>query len=165
MRGANARAIHDIVGPMELIAAVVIAGFLLAAVFLLVGRLAALMRARGSAARTVPKSAAKAGGRSAPPRSGTTPRECPLCSSVLGPGERVASKLFPGKGDRIMHIMGCVHCWPARPSVPRICPVCGGALDAEGWVTARYFERPGMPGRGPGRRHVHVLGCSHCRHG
>lgn len=83
-------------------------------------------------------------------------KSCPLCSSVLGPGERVSSKLFPGKADRIMHIFGCVHCWPATVSAPRICPVCGKALDAEDWVVARYFERPG-------RKHVHVLGCPHCR--
>jgi len=131
---------------MELIAAVVVAGFLLAAVFLLVGRLAARMRSR-KAARTKAGADAQAGARS-----------CPLCSSVLGPGERVTSKLFPGKGDRIMHIMGCVHCWPAGISAPRICPVCGGALNAEEWVTARYFESIG-------RRHVHVLGCPHCRRG
>ena len=83
-------------------------------------------------------------------------RSCPLCSSVLAPGERVSSKLFPGKNDRIMHIYGCAHCWPATVSAPRICPVCGQALDAEGWVIARYFESPG-------RKHVHVLGCTDCR--
>jgi len=83
-------------------------------------------------------------------------RSCPLCSSVLAPGERVRSKLFPGKNDRIMHIFGCVHCWPATVSAPRICPVCGQVLDAEGWVIARYFESPG-------RKHVHVLGCTDCR--
>jgi hypothetical protein len=83
-------------------------------------------------------------------------RSCPLCSSVLEPGERVKSELFPGKSDRIMHIFGCAHCWPATPSAPRICPVCGCVLENEGWVVARYFERPE-------RGHVHVLGCNSCR--
>jgi hypothetical protein len=135
---------------MELVVAVVLAGSLLAAVFLFVGRLAARLRSRH--VELGAKDAAKPGERS-----------CPLCSSVLASGERVRSKLFPGEGDRIMQIFGCAHCWPATPSVPRICPVCGGALDAAGYVTARYFERPGGPGRGPGRRHVHVLGCANCR--
>jgi hypothetical protein len=135
---------------MELIAALVLAGSLLAAVFLLLGRLVARLRSRAHGTKA---NSGAAGGRS-----------CPLCLSVLGPGERVASKLFPGKGDRIMHIMGCVHCWPTDPSVRegpalrRICPVCGGALGAEDWVTARYFESIG-------RRHVHVLGCPRCRRG
>jgi hypothetical protein len=62
-----------------------------------------------------------------------------------------------------MHILGCPHCWPANASSTRACPVCGKALDAEGWVVARYFERPASPGRGPERRHVHVLGCPNCR--
>ncbi len=46
--------------------------------------------------------------------------------------------------------------------MPRICPVCGRALEPEGWVVARYFERPGLGGV-PARRHVHVLGCAGCR--
>jgi hypothetical protein len=91
------------------------------------------------------------------------PRSCPLCSSILAPGERVTSQLFPGKSDRIMHIFGCVHCWPATPSAPRICPVCGKELDREGWVVARYFERPAENGQGIGRKHIHVLGCTNCR--
>jgi hypothetical protein len=145
-----------IVEPMEILVAAILAASLLTAVAILLSRFVASFTA-GLAARTRSRSlgagtAEKAGERS-----------CPLCSSVLAPGERVSSRLFPGKGDRIMHIFGCVHCWPATLSVPRICPVCGGALDPEGWVIARYFERPGAPGRGPGRRHVHVLGCTNCR--
>jgi hypothetical protein len=139
---------------MYLAIAIVLAGTLLAMLFLLIGRLASWRRVRSleRIAGSTPKKAAL----SASPFSETGSRECPLCFSDLAPGERVASKLFPGKSDRIMRIFGCVHCWPATPSVPRICPVCGQALDAQGWVTARYFERPG-------RKHVHVLGCTNCR--
>jgi hypothetical protein len=157
---------------MELIVAVVLAGTFLAAIVILLGRLAAAAHSR----RLEAKAAAKQGDSARPGE-----RSCPLCRSVLAPGERVKSKLFPGKGDRIMHIFGCVHCWPAgvsspgvsspgvsspgvsspgvsspSPSAPRICPVCGSVLEAEGWVTARYFESIG-------RRHVHVLGCANCR--
>jgi predicted amidophosphoribosyltransferase len=58
-----------------------------------------------------------------------------------------------------MRIFGCPACWPSldgRP--PRLCPVCGGEIPPEGYAVARYFERPG-------RKHVHVLGCSRCRPG
>lgn len=95
-------------------------------------------------------------------------RFCPLCASVLGAGERVKSSLYPGKADRIMHIFGCAHCWPAEPSARaspgarRICPVCGRELEAEGWVVARYFERPGRAGAAA-KGHIHVLGCTGCR--
>jgi hypothetical protein len=95
-------------------------------------------------------------------------RTCPLCSSVLGPGERVKSSLYPGKADRIMHIFGCAHCWPTQPAIrvtqaaPRICPVCGNELDREGWVVARYFERPSRAGLAA-KGHIHVLGCTGCR--
>lgn len=130
-----------IVESMETLIAVLVSACILTAVLVVLGRLGAVSRAR----RSLAAGAASAGGRS-----------CPLCSSALGPGERVKSSLFPGKADRIMHIFGCVHCWPATASAPRICPVCGRELDAEGWVIARYFERPG-------RRHVHVLGCTDCR--
>jgi hypothetical protein len=136
---------------MEILVAAALAASLLAACLLLLGRLASAARARrGRKIEGV--DAAREGQRS-----------CPLCASILGPGERVKSQLFPGKADRIMHIFGCVHCWPATPSAPRICPVCDRALDAEGWVVARYFERPASPGLGPGRKHIHVLGCTGCR--
>lgn len=87
----------------------------------------------------------------------TAARSCPLCGSTLGPGERVKSDLSPGKGDRIMRIFGCPRCWPALPGAKaRTCPVCRGEIPAQGHAVARYFESPG-------RKHVHVLGCSACR--
>ena len=133
-------------GSMAIVAAALVSACLLALAFLGMRRLAAASRARAPAERE-----SRAGERS-----------CPLCHSVLGAGQSVKSSLFPGKADRIMHIFGCPHCWPATPSAPRICPVCGQALDAQGWVIARYFERPGRDGM-PSRRHVHVLGCTLCR--
>ena len=96
-------------------------------------------------------------GKAAP--RGIQPHCCPLCSSPLASGERVKSDLSAGKGDRIMRIFGCPACWPSmdgRP--PRRCPVCGLEIPREGYAVARYFERPG-------RKHVHVLGCSRCRPG
>ena len=143
-----------IVGAMVMLIAAIVSACILAAVFYGLSVLAS-SRARLSAGQGTIR---------------TGQRSCPLCSSVLSLGERVKSSIFPGKGDRIMHIFGCPNCWPGTPSVPRICPVCGQALDAKGFVIARYFERPGLPGRGPGlpgrgpgRRHVHVLGCTGCR--
>ncbi|MGA2546730.1 MAG: hypothetical protein ABSF43_09295 [Rectinemataceae bacterium] len=126
---------------MAILFAALVSACLLGAAFVVLGRLAASSRAR----RTLSHESAPAGR-----------GYCPLCSSALGPGERVKSRLLPAKADRIMHIFGCVHCWPATPSIPRICPACGRALDIEGYVIARYFERPD-------RRHIHVLGCTGCR--
>jgi len=133
---------------MDLVIAVVLAGALLAALFLLLGRIA-----EGRRSEDLGRVAAAPGGEKV---GAPDHRVCPLCFTSLSRGERVASKLYPGEAGRIMRIYGCPHCWPATPSVPRICPVCGQALDARGWVTARYFERPG-------RGHVHVLGCTGCR--
>jgi hypothetical protein len=84
---------------------------------------------------------------------------CPLCAARLSAGERVKSSVFPslkGKADRIMHISGCAYCLDGRRL--RICPVCGDALRVEDVLIARIFDKPG-------RSHVHVLGCSHCRGG
>jgi hypothetical protein len=84
------------------------------------------------------------------------PKTCPLCSARLPPGQRVKSSAFPSGGgkDRLMHIAGCVFC--LEGDRPRICPVCGAQLSQEEILVARLFDKPG-------RSHVHVLGCSHCR--
>jgi hypothetical protein len=84
-------------------------------------------------------------------------RTCPLCAALLNAGERVKSQAFPalkGKTDRRMHIFGCVHCLGGGRL--RSCPVCGADLGVEDVLIARIFDKPG-------RSHVHVLGCSHCR--
>jgi hypothetical protein len=137
---------------VDIVVAVLAASAFLAAAVLMLGRVGALARRRGP--RT-------AGGAS-------KVRTCPLCSSALEGGERIHSKLYPGKGDRIMHIFGCPRCWPATPSANatpaprRLCPVCGKEIGREGWAVARYFERAIGPGSGS-RAHVHVLGCTECR--
>jgi hypothetical protein len=137
-----------------ILAGAILAGALIAALGSLLGRRRDGDRPREDGDRP----------RGAPGVAGLRPRSCPLCSSVLGPGEKVKSELFPGKGDRIMHIFGCANCWPAGSPRPRVCPVCGKTLEPGSWVLARYFERPSLPGR-PARAHVHVLGCSSCRDG
>ncbi|GHV77903.1 hypothetical protein AGMMS49942_27240 [Spirochaetia bacterium] len=83
-------------------------------------------------------------------------RTCPVCSIRLLPGERVKSWAFPpGKtADRLMNIAGCPYC--LRGDRPRLCPVCGAVLGDGENLIARLFDKPG-------RSHVHVLGCSHCR--
>lgn len=86
-------------------------------------------------------------------------RSCPVCQEILAPGMLVKSKVIkkPG-GDAIMHVFGCPYCWPDNTRYRRICPVCEKIVPREGYLVARYFERPN-------RRHVHVLGCSGCKRG
>ncbi|HET7839014.1 MAG TPA: hypothetical protein VFL04_04600 [Rectinemataceae bacterium] len=89
------------------------------------------------------------------------PGGCALCGSALKGGERLKSDMGPGSGDRMMRIFGCPHCWPGLSEADRVyaaryCPVCRSRIPDEGWAIARYFERPG-------RRHVHILGCTVCR--
>lgn len=132
-----------------IVVAVVVGAVLLALAFLGLGRLrsSGLRRRLGSADGDSPHDR----------RPGSVrPGACPLCSTPLGPGERVKSDIYPGKGDRMMRIFGCPRCLPPTGNFPRVCPVCLRVLPPEGWVVARYFERPG-------RRHVHVLGCTACR--
>lgn len=100
------------------------------------------------------RSGGAADGRSA----GTQPRTCPLCGETLIPGQRVKTRVNPGNGDKLMQIFGCPHCYPPNIECKRICPVCKKEVPREGYVIARLFESPG-------RKHVHVLGCSGCRHG
>lgn len=102
--------------------------------------------------------ARRRGGKASPgPAPAQPPRTCPLCATVLEPGERVKSDILRGKSDSLMRIYGCPHCWPpVEGSANRHCPVCGQVISADGHAVARYFESPG-------RKHVHVLGCSGCR--
>jgi hypothetical protein len=84
------------------------------------------------------------------------PRICPVCSAKLNINERVKSAAFPGLPGqgRMMHIWGCVYCLDGGRK--RVCPVCGETIRVDQILVARMFEKPG-------RSHVHVLGCSHCR--
>lgn len=90
-------------------------------------------------------------------------KPCPLCGSMLRKGETVHSVVFSGgalaKGsseDYLAHLFGCPYCHPANREHPRTCPVCTKIIPAGGYVIARMFEKPG-------RKHVHVLGCTECR--
>ncbi len=98
-------------------------------------------------------------------------RPCPLCGSMLRRGETVHTVVFSGgqpptgsstaaaggrQPDALTHMFGCKYCYPANDVHPRICPVCNQTVSAEGYVIARLFEKPG-------KKHVHVLGCTECR--
>ena len=81
---------------------------------------------------------------------------CPLCGTRLHAGERIHSVVFGHNGDRLMHLWGCPHCYPARPAVRRLCPVCHRELPPDGYLIGRLFERPD-------KKHLHILGCTECR--
>lgn len=99
-------------------------------------------------------------------------KPCPLCGTMLKRGETVHSVVFSGgtqaeaakrssadrPGDWLAHLFGCPYCYPANAGHPRICPVCRRELGPDDYVIARMFEKPG-------RKHVHVLGCTRCRAG
>jgi hypothetical protein len=149
---------------VDIVIAVLAASAFLAAAVLMLGRVGAFAKERRATARGARSGRVRS--RGAEGTGGS--RTCPLCSSRLDGGERVKSKLFPGRGDRIMHIFGCPRCWPSTPTADaaprprRICPVCGAEIGREGWAVARYFERAAGAGGG-NRAHVHVLGCTECR--
>jgi hypothetical protein len=101
-------------------------------------------------------------------------KPCPLCGTMLRRGETVHSVVFSGGAsasadggqpssaqrrsriDYLTHIFGCPYCHPANDKHARTCPVCDQEMPADGYVIARMFEKPG-------RKHVHVLGCTRCR--
>ena len=118
-------------------------------------------RRRDSAfeAVTASKESAPAPTAGAPSHQGKQ-RPCPLCGRLLAPGERVHStvRLTPA-GERIMEIAGCPQCRPPA-SYGRKCPVCKTSLGPQDIVTARVFDRS----RENKKPHVHVLGCTRCRH-
>jgi RNase P subunit RPR2 len=82
---------------------------------------------------------------------------CPLCGSLLLPGERVHSVVYPGKGDRLVEIYGCPYCYPPNRAHRRYCPSCKRELEGDELVFARLFESSG-------KVHVHVNGCRICMH-
>ena len=95
-------------------------------------------------------------------------KPCPLCGSLLRPGERVHTVVYSGPPpgqrrrdakrpqDALVHMFGCPYCSPPSESVGRACPVCGTRIPADGYVVARMFTKGE-------RKHVHVLGCTECR--
>ncbi len=96
-------------------------------------------------------------------------RPCPLCGELLKKGETVHSVLYPGKPDSIMEIYGCPFC-DTKPKGgesetktsghrnTRTCPVCKKVMPDDSLLIARVYEKPG-------KKHVHVLGCSVCYSG
>lgn len=80
---------------------------------------------------------------------------CPLCGTMLQPGERVHSVVYPGKGDRLAEIYGCPYCYPPNRTHRRYCPSCKRELEGDELVFARLFENSG-------KVHVHVNGCRIC---
>jgi hypothetical protein len=89
------------------------------------------------------------------------PRTCPVCSARLEKGEWVKSAAYPSFNgtERLMHISGCLYCLEGDRR--RVCPVCGAVLRDEEYLVARYYEKEARARRA----HVHVLGCSRCKHG
>lgn len=85
-------------------------------------------------------------------------RHCPLCGEPLVSGERVHSVLYPGKPDSMMEIYGCPYCEKPDAKNKRRCPVCKKELPSDAVIIARVFEKPG-------KKHVHVLGCTLCYSG
>ena len=88
-------------------------------------------------------------------------RPCPLCGTMLRRGETVHSIVYSeGKRgraeDSIAHMFGCPYCHPWNEEHQRECPVCHQTIPDGGYVIARMFEKPG-------KKHVHVLGCTECR--
>lgn len=93
-------------------------------------------------------------------------KPCPLCGAMLRRGETVHSVVFSGPSprdrsssrpeDSLAHLFGCPYCYPVNDDHPRVCPVCSARISDDGYVVARMFEKPG-------RKHVHVLGCTECR--
>jgi hypothetical protein len=90
------------------------------------------------------------------PRRSGKERSCPICGQVMPEGTRVRSVVYPGKPYSVTDVYGCPSCYPANPLHKRICPVCDKELAREGYLIGRMFERPG-------RKHVHIMGCTGCQ--
>ena len=136
----------------------VLAGALALAMILLV-----LLRGRSDAASrsSAPSGASgaikQALGAEGQGKAGPRPGACALCGSKLAVGESMRSDILPGGGDRLMRVYGCPHCLGSESErVSRYCPVCDSALGPTDHAIALYVERPG-------RKHVHILGCTICR--
>lgn len=95
-------------------------------------------------------------------------KPCPICGTLLEPGERVHTVVFSGESggspkrdpertrDALVHMFGCPYCYPANRRYQRYCPSCKTAIPDDGFVVARMFTKNQ-------RKHVHVLGCTVCR--
>ncbi|HEB11287.1 MAG TPA: hypothetical protein ENI06_08760 [Spirochaetales bacterium] len=81
---------------------------------------------------------------------------CPLCGSLLARGDRIRSIAYPGRGEKIVHILGCPKCYPENDKIKRTCPVCRNILPPSGFMIGRMWETQG-------KKHLHVTGCSMCK--
>ncbi len=85
---------------------------------------------------------------------------CPMCGSVLLPGENLISRVYRPMTvpDQLCTISGCPHCYPVpEPGIKRRCPVCSKEVPLkEGHLTARLFNYA------DGKKHVVVTGCTEC---
>ncbi len=85
---------------------------------------------------------------------------CPLCGSLLLPGEDLVSRVYRPMNvpDQLCTINGCPHCYPVvEVNLKRICPVCHREVPLkEGHLVARLFNKA------TGKKHVIVTGCTEC---
>ncbi len=86
---------------------------------------------------------------------------CPVCGTLLVPGENLVSKVFVTNGnvnDQICYIYGCPHCFPkCENGVKRTCPVCHKNVAQNQYLLARRFNKTKS-----GTPHVIVNGCGNC---
>lgn len=101
----------------------------------------------------------KKGGQSAKHSGGFV--NCPVCGTLLIPGENLISKVFVTNGqvnDQICYIYGCPHCYPkCEHGVKRTCPVCHKDVAQNQYLLARRFNKTKS-----GTPHVIVNGCGNC---
>lgn len=88
---------------------------------------------------------------------------CPLCNSVLLPGEDLFTKVYRPMTvhDQLCTIDGCPHCFPIpEHGVKRECPVCHKEVPVKnGHLIARLFNKT------QGKKHVIITGCTSCSKG
>ena len=86
---------------------------------------------------------------------------CPVCGTMMLPGENLVKKVFTTSGqvnDQICYIYGCPHCFPVcEPGIKRSCPVCKKNVEQKQYLLARRFNKTKS-----GTPHVIVNGCGNC---
>lgn len=86
---------------------------------------------------------------------------CPVCGTMMLPGENLVTKVFVTAGevnDQICYIYGCPHCFPVCEfGIKRTCPVCKKPVEQKQYLLARRFNKTKS-----GTPHVIVNGCGNC---
>ena len=82
-------------------------------------------------------------------------KPCPVCGSLLDPGEKVTSHEYRGKDSSIVHIFGCPRCLGDGSVLIRSCPVCKKEMGKEDYLAGTMV-------RGNDKIHLKVKGCSNC---